>query len=76
MVTIFSVALDRGDGPHAAACGHAVDVHGAGAAGRDAAAVFGAGQAELLAQDPQQRRVVLRFELTHGTVDVQLLDAP
>ncbi len=36
---------------------HAVDVHGAGAALRDAAAVFGAGQADVLADHPKQRRV-------------------
>ena len=52
---------------------HAVDVHRAGAALRDAAAVLGAGQAELLAQHPQQRRVGLGLELAHRAVDVQSL---
>src|SRR5437867_10576760 len=37
----------------------AVDVHGAGAALRDAAAVLGARQAHLLADGPQERRVGL-----------------
>ena len=32
---------------------HAVDMHGAGAALRDAAAVFGAGEADGVAQHPQ-----------------------
>ena len=35
----------------------AVDVDGAGAAERHAAAVLGAGEVEVVAQDPQQRRV-------------------
>ena len=46
---------------------HAVDVHGAGAALRDAAAVFGAGQADLLPQHPQQWRI---------GIDVDIVDFP
>ena len=59
MVTILSVGLHVADADRAGALHLAVDVHGAGAALRDAAAVFGAGQADLLADDPQQRRVGL-----------------
>ena len=50
----------------------AVDVHGAGAALGDAAAVLRAGQAELLAEHPQQRRVGLHLTITRLAVDVQL----
>src|SRR4051812_16254166 len=50
-------SLDRGHRHHARANGGAVDVHGAGAALRDAATVFGAGEAGLLPENPQKRRV-------------------
>src|SRR6185295_1542131 len=49
----------------------AVDVHRAGAALRDAAAVFGAGEACLLADDPEQRRVRLGLHIAHFAVDVE-----
>ena len=54
MVVIFlpTAALDR---HHARAHRRAVDVHGARAALRHAAAVLGSGQADLLAHHPQQR---------------------
>src|SRR2546429_6660837 len=48
---------DRGDGQHAGARGHAVQMHGAGAALRDAAAELGAREAERVAQHPEERRV-------------------
>ena len=46
--------------------GCAVDVDGAGAALRDAAAVLGAGQPELVAQHPEQRRVGVGVDLVGG----------
>ena len=49
--------------------GDAVDVHGAGAALGDAAAELGAGQAERVAQHPQQRRVGLDIDLVGSSVD-------
>ena len=49
--------------------GRAVDVHGAGAALRDAAAVFRAGEADLLPQHPQQRGVGLHVHLDGFAVD-------
>src|SRR5256714_922859 len=48
---------DRGDGQHAGACGDAVQVDGAGAALRDAAAELGARESERVAQHPEQWRV-------------------
>ena len=53
-------ALDR---QLAGARRDAVDVHGAGAALGDAAAVLGADQAELVAQHPEQRGVGLGVDL-------------
>ena len=49
--------------------GIAVDMHGAGAAGGNAAAVFRAGEIEMLAQDPQERRVGIDRHLPSLTVD-------
>src|SRR6185436_6228443 len=57
--------------PHARAHRLAIDVHGAGAALRDATAVLGAGERELLAQHPQQRRVGLGVEIAILAIDVQ-----
>ena len=64
MTAIGRKALDRDDGAAdplghvhlAGAFGLAVEQHGAGAAFLDAAAVLGSGQAEGVAQHPQQRR--------------------
>src|SRR5262249_20999763 len=50
-------ALDVADRQHARPPRLAVDVHGARAALGDAAAELGAGEAELIAQDPEQRGV-------------------
>ena len=47
-------------------------MHGAGAALRDAAAELGPGQAEGVAQHPQQRRVGLDLELVPGAVHFEL----
>ena len=52
MVTIRSVGLHVADADDAGALHFVVDVHGAGAALRDAAAVFRAGEADLLADHP------------------------
>src|SRR5438552_2591082 len=49
----------------------AVDVHGAGAALRDAAAVLGAGEADLLADHPQQGRGRIDVDLVGLAVDCQ-----
>jgi hypothetical protein len=40
----------------------AVDMHCAGAAGGNAAAIFRAGEPDFIAQHPQQRRVVFDIE--------------
>jgi len=51
------LALDRGDWRHARAnCGIA-EKYGASPAGRNAAAEFGAGQAEFVAKIPKQRHL-------------------
>ena len=50
--------------------GCAVDVHGAGAAQRHAAAELGAGEAQLVAQRPQQRGVVGEVDVVAPAVDV------
>jgi hypothetical protein len=49
------LAFDCGYRHHAGARCRAVDVHGARAALRDAAAIFRSGEADLLAQHPEQR---------------------
>src|SRR6266704_2746372 len=62
---VLGKAFDRGDalagdrrhGQHAGARRNAVQVHGAGAALRDAAPELGAGESERVAQHPQQRGV-------------------
>ena len=62
--------------PAASLTGHAagahrdaVDVHGAGAALRDAAAVLGAGQADLFPDHPQQRGVGIDVDVVRFSVD-------
>ena len=73
MVTILSVGLHAAEtGMEHERTSAAVEVHGAGAALRDAAAVLGARQADLLANDPQQRRVGFHLHVTDPAVDVQL----
>src|SRR5262249_47932442 len=54
-------------GPH----GLTVDVHGTGAAHRDAAAVLRAGELELLAQHPQQGLVRLRRDVHLPAVEYE-----
>ena len=64
MVTIWSVGFTSPTRIEHERIDLAVDVDRAGAALRDAAAVLGAGQADLLADDPQQRRIVLHLHVT------------
>ena len=78
-LAVLRQALDRGnrhslgcrDRQRARADGPAVEVHGAGAAGRDAAAELRARQPERLAQDPQQRRVRLDVQRAGPTIHRQ-----
>src|SRR5215470_6986753 len=59
-------AVDRRDaGPD----GEAVDVHGTGAAERHAAAELGAGHAEHVAHDPEERRVAVDIDAVRAAVD-------
>src|SRR3546814_20795260 len=60
---------DRGD---ARARGDAVHMHGASTAHRHATAEFGAGQTELVADDPEQRRVLGNVEITFVAHDLKL----
>src|SRR4051812_27409398 len=67
------VARLHGAERHRAGALHfAVDVHRACAALRDAAAVFGAGEADLFADDPQERCVRFGLYVAHFAVDVEL----
>src|SRR6266545_3123066 len=67
MRAVAREALDRGDGlvadarrrDAAGAQRQAIDEHRAGAALRDAAAIFGAGELERIAQHPEERRIRL-----------------
>ena len=78
VVAIFRKAFDGGDpgGAHAGnrqitgAHGHAVEVHGTGAALGDTAAVFDAEEVEVVAQDPQQGRVGIDLDGMGLAVDV------
>src|SRR5881396_1366696 len=63
--------LDFADRNGAGAPHLAVDVHGTGAALRDAAAVLRAGQASLFADDPQERRPGLRLYVAYLAVDIE-----
>src|SRR5215471_21701126 len=47
-------------------------MHGAGAALGDAAAVFGAGQSDRVAQHPQQRRVGIDIHLVRLSIHVEI----
>src|ERR1700730_450355 len=61
---------DRADGQETRTQRFAIDMHGAGAALGDAAAEFGAGHAEHIAQHPKQRRVSGPIEGSVFTVDI------
>src|SRR5262245_8487365 len=65
------LAHRRADRERARTHRRAVDVHGAGAALRDAAAVLGSGEADLLADRPQQGRVVVDVDVESLAVDGQ-----
>src|SRR5262249_39704619 len=61
----------RADGNRAGALHLAVDVHGACAALRDTAAVFRAGQTDLLADHPQQRCIRFYLHVVDLAIDVE-----
>src|SRR5438876_5546747 len=65
------VSLDRAYRRDAGASGRAVDQHRAGAALRQAAAVFGAIELEIVAQHVEQRRVRLGIDRARRPVDLQ-----
>ena len=60
---------DRADGNAAASHGFAIHMNSTSAAGRDAAAVLCAGQAEFITNDPKQWRVGLDVDLVVYAVD-------
>src|SRR5215831_15253117 len=62
-------AADGGDGHRARADREAVDVNGARAALRDAAAVFRSGEADLLPNHPEQRRRRVDVDLVGFAID-------
>src|SRR5882762_10165522 len=64
--------LHAADGDHAGTHQLAVDVDGAGTALRDATTILGARQADLLADDPEQRRSGLHLHVTDAAIDVEL----
>src|SRR5438445_4597616 len=66
-----ALAFGRGDGEHAGADRLAVEVHRAGAAHRDAAAVLGTGEADLLPDSPEKGRVGVDVDLERSAVDRQ-----
>ena len=70
MVVIFlpAAALDR---ERARARRLAVDVDGAGAALGDAAAILRAGQADSLANHPEQRRIRFDVNLMRFSIDAE-----
>src|SRR5580704_978500 len=63
------LAADGADGDLARARGDAIDVHSAGAALGDAATVFGAGQTDSIADDPEQWRVGFNVDAIRLSVD-------
>src|SRR5207302_2682786 len=65
-------ALDGAGGRRAGANGLAVDMDGAGAALGDAAAEFGAGEAERVAQHPKERHVAVDLDGLIAAIDVEL----
>jgi hypothetical protein len=63
----FANAVDGGD---AGTDGDAIHMHRAGAAQRHAAAEFGAGHAQHVAQYPEERRISVDIDVMHLAVDV------
>src|SRR5258708_16228992 len=49
-----------------------IDVHGAGAALSDATAIFRSGEADLLADHPQERRIWFHLHVTNAAIDIEL----
>ncbi|MNN76592.1 hypothetical protein D3C81_1929860 [compost metagenome] len=76
---VFAHGFDGGDllagggrhRRHAGADGYTIEVHGAGAAQGHAAAEFGAGHAQFVAQGPQQGRVFRQGKLVLFAIDGQ-----
>ena len=72
MVTIVSIN-SSGNGDRTRARWHAVEMHRAGAALRNPAAIFCAGEMEFVAEHPKQGRIaVLDFELMGLAVNAEL----
>jgi hypothetical protein len=78
MQAILAEPFDRGDlragreridRQHTGACGLAVDVHRAGPAKRRPTAELGAGQPEVIAQHPQERRRCIDIDLRCRAVE-------
>jgi len=67
------VSLDRAYRRHAGASSRAVDQHRAGAALRQAAAVFGAIELEIVAQHVEQRRVRLGIDRARRPLTFRLM---
>jgi hypothetical protein len=61
-----------GDPDRAGALHLIVDVHGAGAALRNAASIFGAGETDLLADHPKERGVRLDLHVADIAIDAEL----
>src|SRR5262245_50556854 len=70
------LAYRRSDWQRAGAGRHAVEQDGAGAALRDPAAVFGAGEADVLPQRPKQGRVGLDLNVLGLAVDSEGWHSP
>ena len=69
---VVTAALPTSEiGGDAGAHRRAVDMHGAGAAEAAAAAEFGAFQIDGVAQDPEQRRVVIDIDRVGLAVHIQ-----
>jgi len=66
------LAFDGPDSDRAGAHGLSVNVHRAAAAQANAAAIFGAGESEVLTDDPQQRSVRGRLGEITLTIDRQV----
>ncbi len=64
--------LDRSNRRHATALRLPVHMNGASSALRDAAAEFGAGKPQFIADDPEQRRIRLDLEGVLHTIYLQL----
>src|SRR6202011_3507644 len=70
---------DERNGHHTRARGHAVEMHGASAAGADAASVLGTGHLQLFAQYPKQWSAGIHGDLLRYAVHVDFVgfhDAP